>query len=605
MDLSSTPLPAVSDVIAFPELIAAGPELVAGGSGMDRPVRWAHVVAGGDAIGLLDGGELVLTTGAGWPRDERSLGRLAEELAAKDPAAVVFEVGTHFDAAPAPLVAACEQGGIPLIALHREVRFVQLTQRLHQRVLASQHEALAARAEVHAMLTELGLNRSPVDYVIERLADTLDAPVVLADSAGNVVAWAGRGAEPEEILGAWQDPAAGGVGSATGSGSGNETVPVEAQGKRWGHLTALPGPQHAAGRRTVLELGAFALALGRLADADGEQWLRDSSKRMFDALLTGRFRRDAEIAAQLTATGLPVAGRVLAGATLSSVGAFGAHGGLERTLLETALRRAVAPEGRVLIAQDPRAGGGSSEVYPAGRRPGDDDDRAPDLLVLLSFPGGDPRLDPGRGAASGGADTAAPGGPGSDPAAAVPPLAARLARELDMLIPTTTPPEWRAHLGLGVPARSVRGLITSLEQVRAAGRLSPTAAVGRVTVQEAERQALAFLVRGLSASPEVNAFASETLGPLLAHDAGAGPGHSGDLVRVLQAYLRHPTNRSLAAQRARLSRSVFYQRLALIEEVLGVDLADGPTIATLTVALLAHEAGGPAPRPDQGLSRRS
>jgi purine catabolism regulator len=109
-----------------------------------------------------------------------------------------------------------------------------------------------------------------------------------------------------------------------------------------------------------------------------------------------------------------------------------------------------------------------------------------------------------------------------------------------------------------------------------------------VTVQQAERQPLAYLVRGLSAAPEVQEFAADALAPLLEHDAATGPGHSGDLLRVLRAYLEHPTNRSLAAQRARLSRSVFYQRIALIEELLGVDLADGSVIATLTVALLAR-----------------
>ena len=83
-------------------------------------------------------------------------------------------------------------------------------------------------------------------------------------------------------------------------------------------------------------------------------------------------------------------------------------------------------------------------------------------------------------------------------------------------------------------------------------------------------------------------FVDDTLGPVLEHDHTPGVGHSGDLSRVLAAYLAHPTNRSLAAQQARLSRSVFYQRLDLIEQLLGVDLADGATIATLTVAQLAR-----------------
>lgn len=557
----------VADVLALPELQAGQPELVAGGDHLARPVRWAHVVAGSSAVPLLDGGELVLTTGAGWPEDQAELTLLTEALAKADPAAVILEIGTHLRTPPAALAQSCEVHGIPLVVLHREVRFVQITQRVHQRILAAQNEALEARAAVHTMLTELGLNRSPVDYVIERLSETLRAPVVLEDSAHRVVAWAagpgasglgsaGIGAQPnapapgtpsalttdaEAILSPWADPEARALDRLDDWAS----VPVEARGTRWGSLTALSGPPHPAGRRTVLELGAFALALDRLADNNGDQWLELSSKRLFDVLLDGRYRHDTELATQLAASGLPVEGRVLVGATLTGVGEFGSHESLEHAILETAMRRAVAPEGRAILTPDSNGA----------------------LLALLSFPPEDPRIDSGS---------------------AAPPLATRLAHELSMLLPDTTPASWRAHLSLGVPGRRIGGLITSLERVRVAGWLPPVASVGRVTVQQAERQPLAYLMRGLSATPAVQEFAESTLAPLLEHDRGGGTGHSGDLQQVLQAYLAHPTNRSLAAQRARLSRSVFYQRLALIEELLGVDLADGETIATLSVALLAH-----------------
>ena len=554
---TDAPAVTVTDALALAELTAGAPELVAGRDGLGRAVRWAHVVAGASALPLLEGGELILTTGAGWPTDHAALEELARSVIAADPAAAILELGAHFDAAPAELADACERHAIPLIVLHREVRFVQITQRIHQRVLAAQTEALAARAEVHAMLTELGLNRSPVDYVVERLAETLDATVVLEDSAGRVVAWAGGERAPHETLAPWAAASPTAPSSATSDLPADaETVAVEAQGKRWGRLSALPGPAHPAGRRTVLELGAFALALGKLADPDGEQWLQLSSKRLFDTLLSGRYRSDSELGAQLAAAGLPVEGRVLLGATLRGIEEFGAHASLERAVLETALRRAVAPEGRVILAPD------TASAADPGRAP---------LLALLSFP-----IDDSRGSAMAPATGAAP------------PLAVRLARELEMLLPSPTPSPWRAHLGLGAPGRTVRSLITSLERVRAAGRLRPTAETGRVTVQQAERQALAYLVRGLSATPEVQEFAAETLGPVLRHDAASGTGHSGDLLQVLRAYLAHPTNRSLAAQRARLSRSVFYQRLALIEELLDVDLADGTAIAALSVALLAR-----------------
>ncbi|MCB1273481.1 MAG: PucR family transcriptional regulator [Leucobacter sp.] len=550
------PLPTVREVIALPELRSGAPELLAGSSGLDREVRWAHVFAGGDVAGLLDGGELILTTGAGWPGDERALGQLAEQLTTvggSGVAAIVLELGRQLTAAPPVFVARCDEAGVPLIVLREEVRFVQITQRVHQRILAAQNEALQARAEVHAMLTELGLNRSPVDYVVEQLAATLDAPVVLAGPSHGVVAFAGLGSDVAEALAPWM-----GTGGAPTLPPGSEQVAVEARGTRWGTLTALPGPAHAAGRRTVLELGAFALALGRLADAEGDDWLQLGSKRVFETLLGGRYRSDAELATQLEAAGLPLTDRAVLAATVRGTGDFRAHPALERAMIETALRRAVAPEGRVLLAPDTGSGA------PA-------DDTGQVLLALISLPTDDPRA----------ASTAGFG---------VPPLAARLARELDMLVPGPTPAGWRAHLALGAPERRLRQLIASLEQLRAAGRLSPTTEVGRVAVQLAERQPLAHLIRGLAGHPELQHFAEDALGPLIAHDAANGPGHSGDLLRVLAAYLAHPSNRSLAANRARLSRSVFYQRLTLIEELLGVDLADGETIATLTVALLARPA---------------
>ncbi|KAA9395493.1 PucR family transcriptional regulator [Kocuria coralli] len=602
----------VRDALAFPEVVAGAPELIAGGDGLDRPIRWAHVVAGTGAIALLEGGEIVLTTGAGWPRSTRGLEALARQIAASDTAAVLLELGTSFTAAPSAFVSACEDHAIPLVVLHREVRFVQITQRIHQRILAAQTEALVARTEVHSMLTELGLNRSPVDYVIERLADTLRAPVVLEDSAHRVVAWADRGQSPRDP-GREPVPPPGPpeneVGPATEEGerlprssaeveaghpldswaraegrgfelpAGWERVPVEAQGRRWGHLTALRGPAHPAGRRTVLELGAFALALGQFADREDEQWLQLGSKRMFDVMLGGRYSRRGELAVQLAAAGLPVRGRMTLGATLRGVGAFGTDGPLERAMLETALRRAVAPEGRVIITAEtddtiPSASIAEGRRGAAARGGARRSQRSGTvLLVLLSFPPGDPRI-PGAAALN----------------APAPSLAARLARELDMLLPSTTPGGWRAHLGLGTAGTQVRALITSLERVRTAGMLSPVAGVGRVTVQQAERQPLAYLVRGLAASPEMQEFVAEVLDPIIAHDTAGGPGHSGDLLSVLSAYLEHPTNRSLAAAHAQLSRSVFYQRLALIEELLGVDLADGTVIATLTVALLARGA---------------
>ena len=83
----------------------------------------------------------------------------------------------------------------------------------------------------------------------------------------------------------------------------------------------------------------------------------------------------------------------------------------------------------------------------------------------------------------------------------------------------------------------------------------------------------------------LRAFADRELGPLLSYDAE----HGTTLVADLAAFLEAGGNKALAASRAHLARPTFYQRLALIERILGVSLADPESRTSLHVALLARQ----------------
>ncbi len=73
--------PTVSDVLTLPVIRQGKPELVAGGAGVGRRVRWVHVAEIADIAHLLHGGELVLTTGIALPDDPVALTRYIDELA--------------------------------------------------------------------------------------------------------------------------------------------------------------------------------------------------------------------------------------------------------------------------------------------------------------------------------------------------------------------------------------------------------------------------------------------------------------------------------------------------------------------------------------------
>jgi hypothetical protein len=96
-------------------------------------------------------------------------------------------------------------------------------------------------------------------------------------------------------------------------------------------------------------------------------------------------------------------------------------------------------------------------------------------------------------------------------------------------------------------------------------------------------QRLRGLLYQLRDEPRLRAFTGRELGPLLAYDAA----HGTSLVGDLGAYLEAGGNKALAASRAHLARPTFYQRLRLIESVLGVSLDSPESRTSLHVALLA------------------
>jgi len=98
---------------------------------------------------------------------------------------------------------------------------------------------------------------------------------------------------------------------------------------------------------------------------------------------------------------------------------------------------------------------------------------------------------------------------------------------------------------------------------------------------------LAGLLHMLRDEPRLQTFVERELGPLLAYDAR----HPREqLLGVLRVYLECGRNKSAAAEHSHLSRPAFYERLAKIRKILGVDLDAVPACLSLHVALLALDA---------------
>ncbi len=304
-------------------------------------------------------------------------------------------------------------------------------------------------------------------------------------------------------------------------------VPVEARGIRWGNLIALPGPPHAAGRAAVLEQGAIALAIGRLADGDTDEWARIGRRRLLDGLLAGRFAGIGGASARLEAAGLPVHRAILYGVVIT-----GATPTAEATDAAARVLR-----GRALAGSAP------------------DGVAAPATTVLLSLPE-DASFD----------DETALG--------FVRALAGDAAE--------------RVVASVGSAAEGLEAGLVSLQEAVDLARGRRRRPVRGPVLRRVEDRPLVQLVMSLRDDPRLLEHGERMLTPLIVHDLE----RSGDLLDVLEAMLAHPGNRTAAASASHLSRSVFYQRLALIEDLLGVDLDDGETQTALHLALFVRRSAG-------------
>jgi hypothetical protein len=134
------------EILALDPVRAAEPELLAGHTALDRPVRWVHSSEVYEGANFLDGGELLLTNGFGlMDAAEEVRRRYVRELAARGATGLGVEVGRSLPVMPAEVVDEARRRELPLLALHRVVPFVRITEAANRAIVA---RGLSGRAVV-------------------------------------------------------------------------------------------------------------------------------------------------------------------------------------------------------------------------------------------------------------------------------------------------------------------------------------------------------------------------------------------------------------------------------------------------------------------------
>jgi PucR family transcriptional regulator, purine catabolism regulatory protein len=287
----------VAAALRLPPLSDGVPEVLAGAAALENPIRWVHSGEWLEMASVLRGGELLLTTGMALPESTSGQRRFVASLAERAIAGLVIELHTSIDRVPKDVVAEAEARRLPLIALHREIPFVEVTEALHREIVGRQALALERAESAHRRFTELMLEGAGVAEVLAALADLIRNPVVLEKAEEGALYHHPHEASDAAVRAAWDA-----VVHRLPEAPAHVAVPVKlGRGRTWGTLSALalsaPLRRH---DQIVLERGATAVALAML-QRDGEPSLAARQRGQFIARLMNAATVDEREAAAMAA----------------------------------------------------------------------------------------------------------------------------------------------------------------------------------------------------------------------------------------------------------------------------------------------------------------
>lgn len=520
----------IGDALQIPAL--AGVRVLAGSSGLGRPLAGVSVLERPDPEALPPGAELVLTSGYPLRDDPQSLTALVESLAARGAAGLGLQFSQWLPVLPAAVRALADELALPIIEFPAERPWVEVVGPVMQQVFAAHGRS------VHQRLAEAALTGGGVDGLVARLAALLGQATAVVSRRGELLAFSSgqQGPARPDVLAWLQD---GGLEGC--SGEGGLPAAVQRLSASRGMPAALLAPLQVSGEPAValvvfaaagppghldlltIEHGATLLSL----EITGQRSLQAAERRHRDEflmdLLFGRYGSSDELVGRGLVYGLdPRRYSVVLAVDFGDMGAAAAA--------DVARERAAATAAWIL-----RTYPGCTWVAVG------------ETIVIL--------LEAAR-------DDADPHGPVH--------LAELLRREIGRVVPQA-----RVAVGIGARVQRPAQVSDSFHQARQALELGRQLWGPAGVFHHDDLGVYRLLISGVEPE-ELQRFQAAALGPVLDNET---------LLATLEAYLDHDHSATAAARALHVHPNTVKYRLQRLRYLLAVDLHKNAVRLQLMAAL--------------------
>ncbi|MDM5311352.1 PucR family transcriptional regulator [Peribacillus frigoritolerans] len=154
-------------------------DIIAGSSGIKRQVKWVHCMEVTQISHLLNGNELILTTGLGWKGCDDTFLSYLRQLIECDAAGLCIEIGANTMAVPQCAIDLANERQFPIILFHEEVPFVEITQDIHSLIINKQYQMISNLENYSQQLNKNLLEIDHHEPILKFLHSYLNVQVIL------------------------------------------------------------------------------------------------------------------------------------------------------------------------------------------------------------------------------------------------------------------------------------------------------------------------------------------------------------------------------------------------------------------------------------------
>lgn len=152
--------------------------VIAGEEGLTRIVKWVHVVEVTNIHNLLNGKELILSTGVAWKDNEELFVSIIKQLIEHGAAGLCVEMGTYMSDIPIEVIQIANQNQFPIIIFREQVPFVDITQDIHALIINQQYRKISDLENYSQSLNKRLLSTESHEDILQFIFAALEVQII-------------------------------------------------------------------------------------------------------------------------------------------------------------------------------------------------------------------------------------------------------------------------------------------------------------------------------------------------------------------------------------------------------------------------------------------